>query len=71
MKYGPLRKKLFLSGKRFGETNENLYFDTRALRLIYSFVEKILGNGGYLLRRLNINAERYQDNRILTDLNRR
>ena len=53
MKYRPLRKKPSLSGKRFGATNENLYFDTRALRLIiYSFVEKILGDGGYLLRRL-------------------
>ena len=48
MKYRPLRKKPSLSGKRFGATNVNLYFDTRALRLIYSFVDKILGDGGYL-----------------------
>ena len=53
MKYRPLRKKPSLSGKRFGATNENLYFDTRALGvIIYSFVEKIMGDGGYLLRRL-------------------
>ena len=38
MKHRPLRKKPFLSRERFGATNENLYFDTRALRVIYSFL---------------------------------
>ena len=34
----PFEKRLFLSRKRFGATNENLYFDTRALRVIYPFL---------------------------------
>ena len=38
MKYSPLRKKPFLSRKRLGATNENLYFDTTALRDIHPFL---------------------------------
>ena len=34
MKHRPLRNKPSLSRKRFGATNENSYFDTRALRVI-------------------------------------